>query len=403
LRGGLRRVAAAALTTLLFSVATAAWAEPVTVSDVRLGDQGAQTRFVIETGQKTTYQVFTLADPYRVVIDLPAADFRLPTGSGQTGRGLVSGYRYGQFQAGKSRIVLDITRPVAISRNFTLPSQSGFGHRIVLDLGVTSREAFVKTAGWPASFRAAVSAPPGESVPAPARPANARKVVVIDPGHGGIDPGAHGRSGVQEKTVVLAFAREFARQLKATGRYEVHLTRNRDEFIRLRDRVGVARRRNADLFVSIHADSIKKSGVNGMAVYTLSETASDKEAAALAQKENLSDVIAGIDLEGESTEVTDILIDLAQRETKNYSVRFARSVIDYAGKSTSLLQRPHRYAGFRVLKAPDVPSVLIELGFLTNRKDERRLTSQEWRKKVAGGMIKAVDGFFGGRYARGAY
>jgi N-acetylmuramoyl-L-alanine amidase len=158
--------------------------------------------------------------------------------------------------------------------------------------------------------------------------------------------------------------------------------------------VNIARKHNADLFISIHADAIKRKNVRGMSIYTLSETASDKEAAALAKKENQSDIIAGIDFADQPPEVANILIDLAQRETKNLSVKFANLVVDNARGKTRLLDRTHRFAGFRVLKAPDVPSVLIELGFLTNRSDEKQLLSSAWRRKVAGAMVNSVDGFF---------
>lgn len=243
--------------------------------------------------------------------------------------------------------------------------------------------------------------------PAPVVPTNPeiqqdrRRIVVIDPGHGGVDPGTHGKSGVLEKDVVLKFGKELAQRLRDTGRYEVHMTRDKDVFIPLRERVAISRRHKADLFISVHADSISKSSVSGMSVYTLSETASDKEAAALARKENLSDAVAGIDFRGESPEVAGILIDLAQRETKNYSSRFAKSVVDHARGTTPVLDRTHRFAGFAVLKAPDVPSVLIELGFLTNRSDERNLTSPAWRTKVSSTFVKAVDRYFGDRRAEG--
>ena len=204
-----------------------------------------------------------------------------------------------------------------------------------------------------------------------------------------------------EKDVVLAFGRELARRLRDSGRYDVYMTRDKDFFIPLRERVAIARRRKADLFISVHADSIAKSDVRGMSVYTLSETASDNEAAALARKENLSDAIAGIDFQGESPEVAGILIDLAQRETKNYSARFAKSVVDYARHSTTLLEPTHRFAGFVVLKAPDVPSVLVELGFLTNGTDEKRLVSPKWRTSVATSFVRAVDRYFGDRMAEG--
>ena len=216
---------------------------------------------------------------------------------------------------------------------------------------------------------------------------------MIDAGHGGVDPGASGRKA-REKTVTLAFSKELARQLRNSGKYEVYLTRSRDIYIPLRQRVNVARKHQADLFISIHADAIKRKNVRGMSIYTLSETASDKEAAALARKENRSDIIVGIDFDDQPPEVADILIDLAQRETKNLSVKFANLVVKNARGSTRLLERTHRFAGFRVLKAPDVPSVLIELGFLTNRSDEKQLLSASWRRKIAKSLVKSVDGFF---------
>jgi N-acetylmuramoyl-L-alanine amidase len=379
------------------------------VTGIRLGDQGTQTRFVMELSgpNAANYQVFTLADPYRVVIDLSGVTFHLDTDTTQPGRGVVSRYRFGHFQGNTSRVVIDTNGPVSIARNFVLEPQGGFARRIVLDLAPSDRASFVNRAGWPESDKAAsesqrVIDPVAVSVPTnPTTKETSRKVIVIDAGHGGVDPGTHGQTGVNEKEVVLAFAKEFAKKLKDTGRYDVHLTRSKDVFIPLRERISIARRHKADLFVSIHADSIAKSNVRGMSIYTLSETASDKEAEALARKENLSDAIAGIDLKGESSEVTGILIDLAQRETKNYSARFARSVVDHAGQTTKLLDPAHRFAGFVVLKAPDVPSVLIELGFLTNRDDEKQLTSSTWRAKTAAAFVRAVDRYFGDRLAEG--
>ncbi|MDR3498086.1 MAG: N-acetylmuramoyl-L-alanine amidase [Parvibaculum sp.] len=379
------------------------------VTGIRLGDRGAETRFVVELGgaDAVKYHIFTLADPYRVVVDLPNMPSRLPENTALKGRGLISDYRYGQFQNNTFRIVIDTTGPVSVSRDFILDPQGGFGRRVVLDLAATDRATFLASVGLPAADKAAAQAeaqPAAIPVVPPTPPAahDRRRVVVIDPGHGGVDPGTHGRSsGVVEKDVVLAFGRALAKRLRDTGRYDVYMTRDKDIFIPLRERVQIARAHKADLFISIHADSISKPDVSGMSVYTLSETASDKEAAALARKENLSDAIAGIDFKGESPEVTGILIDLAQRETKNYSARFAKSVVDYARHSTTLLEPTHRFAGFVVLKAPDVPSVLVELGFLTNGGDEKRLTSAKWRNSVTGSFVKAVDRYFGDRLAEG--
>lgn len=391
------------------TVPSAAGSTGAVVSSIRVGDRGAETRFVVELSGSSAvkYHVFTLADPYRVVIDFPDLPSILPENAGEKGRGVIADYRYGEFQDNTFRVVIDTTGPVSVARNFILEPQGGFGRRVVIDLAATDRASFVRSVGLPYSDKAAVAAETPKAVtPAvvpisPAARHDRRRVVVIDPGHGGVDPGTHGKSGVVEKDVVLAFGKELAKRLNATGRYEVHMTRDKDIFIPLRERVQIARRYKADLFISVHADSIAKPDVRGMSVYTLSETASDREAAELARKENLSDAIAGIDFEGESPEVTGILIDLAQRETKNYSVRFAKSVVDYAGQATTLLEPTHRFAGFVVLKAPDVPSVLVELGFLTNSTEEKRLTSSKWRTSVASSFVRAVDRYFGDRLAEG--
>lgn len=378
------------------------------VTSMRLGERGDQTRFVMEfSGDAAAdYRVFTLADPYRVVIDIKGVPFNIADVTAIKNLGVVTGYRYGRFEADTWRVVIDTAQPVALANNFVLDPQAGFGRRVVLDLAPTDAANFHRTAGLPdgtpdtaaaaAAELAAVAAVP---MSPPAARVERRRVVVIDAGHGGVDPGALGSSGVKEKNVTLAFARQFAEELRSTGRYDVHLTRDGDMFIPLRERVAIARRHKADLFISVHADAIQRPDVRGLSVYTLSETASDAEAAALARKENQSDLIAGLDLQGETPEVTGILIDLAQRETKNYSSRFARSLVDYASQQTKTLDPAHRFAGFVVLKAPDVPSVLVELGFLTNRDDEKLLTSSTWRAGMAKTMSRAVDRYFGDRMA----
>ena len=225
-------------------------------------------------------------------------------------------------------------------------------------------------------------------------PADGKPVVVIDPGHGGVDPGAIGVSGIYEKYITLAVARELKAQLEKNGRYKVHLTRDRDIFIRLRDRIAIARQYNADLFISLHADTVSNAQMRGLSVYTLSQNASDSEAQALADKENKADLIAGIDLSHESADVANILIDLAQRETMNRSAGFAGGVVEEVGRDVTLLGNTHRFAGFAVLKAPDVPSVLIEAGYLSNEVEERALRQPEYRVKLAKGIARAVDRFF---------
>lgn len=239
--------------------------------------------------------------------------------------------------------------------------------------------------------RAAVPAAP--SAQAPRR--TERPAIVLDPGHGGVDPGAIGIGGTHEKDITLAMAREIRRQLEATGKYRVFLTRDQDVFIRLRDRIAIARQQSADLFISIHADSMGNRETRGASIYTLSENASDSEAAALAARENRADIIAGVDLSRESRDVTSILIDLAQRETSNHSISLARALVQEMGREVQLLPvNPHRFAGFAVLRAPDVPSALIELGYLSNAQDEGQLNRPQYRQRVASGIVRSIDAYF---------
>jgi N-acetylmuramoyl-L-alanine amidase len=390
----LYRTTLLALTLLSSSLAVAAAdSATVAVKDIRLGVTAERTRLVLDLGAKVDFDIFLLDRPRRVVVDLPSLAWPKDQ---PTVDGLVQKIRFGQFTADKSRLVVDAKGPVRVAKSFLLPPSSGLPHRLVIDLVKTGNKEFAdQVAKDRAAKHSAKKAAPAPTpfTPKPRKQANSKPVIVLDAGHGGVDPGALGRKA-REKSVTLNFTRELAKQLRKTGKYKVYLTRNRDIYIPLRQRVNIARKHNADLFISIHADAIKRKNVRGMSIYTLSETASDKEAAALAKKENQSDIIAGIDFADQPPEVANILIDLAQRETKNLSVKFANLVVDNARGKTRLLDRTHRFAGFRVLKAPDVPSVLIELGFLTNRSDEKQLLSTAWRRKVAGALVNSVNGFF---------
>ncbi len=398
------------LTLLLLVVAPAvAAAEPV-VHSVRLGlHDGKTTRIVVDLSEPVQHRVVLLANPYRVVIELPAVEWRVDPGT-VGNRGLVASYRFGQFSSHQARIVLDVTRPVRVSQNFTLGPEIGRGYRLVIDIAETSENQFSATrevanapiatpvpGQSPAAVGSAAAAPvPARKPPAAERPArkDARPVIVIDPGHGGIDPGTISASGLYEKNVTLQFGRELKTALEAGGKIRAVLTRERDEFLRLRDRIQVARDANAQLFVSVHADSIKDRTLRGASVYTLSENASDDEAAALAQRENRADVIAGLDLTGESDDVTNILIDLTQRETMNLSARYANILLGEFKKSVPVLRKSHRFAGFAVLKAPDVPSVLVELGYLSNGEDERTLGTRPGRKLYVDALARAIEGYF---------
>ena len=361
------------------------------VTGVRTGQHGAKTRFVLDVGERIDYRVFLLADPYRVVIDLPELVWRIPDDAGRVGRGLIRSFRYGRFRPGTSRVVLDLARPAGIDRVFLLPPKGKYRYRLVLDLAPLDREAFLAaTRKWRPPAPEPVPAPPPVKPSAPDR----KPMIVIDAGHGGIDPGTIGRRGTREKVITLATALELRRRLLAGRRYRVVMTRERDVFLRLRERVRIAERAGGDLFISIHADSISDRRVRGATVYTLSEKASDKEAASLAARENKADLIAGIDLKAQTDDVTRILIDLAQRETMNHSAKFAQILVPELAKEIRVQRIGHRFAGFRVLTGLEVPSVLIELGYLSNRRDERMLTSPKRRAAVVQALIRAINRYF---------
>lgn len=372
-------------------------AEPLVI-DARIGEHKDSTRFVVELSDPVTVRMFTLSNPNRVVLDMPEVLWRLQNAAQPSGKGVVKSYRYGLFRPGDARFVIDLNSPVRAAEPMILPPSEGHGYRVVLDLYPTTQTQFDRVAGWPADMRArenaaetvvaSIAPPKGvKNVPAP----NGKKVVVIDAGHGGIDSGTLGVNGSMEKDLVLDEAIRLGHVLEKRG-YTVHLTRDTDIYIPLRERVNIARGYDADLFISLHADSNPDSTVEGMSVYTLSESGSDKEAAALAKKENQSDIIAGVDLSGDNSPVASILIDLAQRETMNRSSGFAENVVTRLSSATDILPRePHRSAAFAVLKAPDVPAVLIELGYLSNPHDCKQMGTDVWRNRVAGAIADAVD------------
>jgi N-acetylmuramoyl-L-alanine amidase len=368
-------------------------------TDVRLGGDDKQTRFVVDLTQKVDVAAFTLADPYRVVIDLPQVTFKLPADAGEHGHGLVKTFRYGLIMQGGSRIVLDTKGPVRVDKAFALGPAAGQPARLVLDLVATDRDSFLRNITMQdrslrSSSKTGISAPPEVA-------GDARPLIVVDPGHGGIDSGTKSGSGQDEKDVVLAFGVMLRDRLEKTGKYRVAMTRSDDTFIPLDERVRFARAHKASLFISIHADSIPRSEgqAEGASVYTLNAHASDAEAARLAEVENKSDVIAGVDLSSEPNDVANILIDLAQRETKAFSLQFARDLVGEFKATTRLHMHPLKSAGFIVLKAPDVPSVLVELGYMSTKDDLVHLMSADWRSHTADSLIHAVDAFFAPRVA----
>jgi N-acetylmuramoyl-L-alanine amidase len=380
----------------------------VIASDARLAGDARQTRFVLDLDKTIQFRAFALADPYRVVVDIPQVDFRLAAGIGSAGRGLVKVFRYGLVRPGGSRIVFDLTGPARIANSYVLEAANGQPPRLVLEFEQVDRTTFVQSLAAesrpelrPAIADTAAAAPAeAPAAPKPAVPADLRPVVVIDPGHGGIDNGTQA-GGPNEKELVLGFGLALRDRIEKSGKYRVVMTRTDDTFIPLADRVRIARNQSAALFVSIHADALprREGDAQGATIYTLSDRASDAEAERLAEAENKADAIGGVNLTEEPTEVADILIDLAQRETRTFSNRFARLLMGEMKSTVRMHKHPLKSAGFKVLKAPDVPSVLIELGYVSNKGDLEHLVSENWRSRTVGSMAQAIDVFFAKRLA----
>ena len=400
---------AAAAFTGLFPMAPTGWfpraaaASFPVATDSRIGGDENQTRFVVDLSGKVDLRAFTLADPYRVVIDLPQVVFQLKPKAGESGRGLIKAFRYGLVMQGGSRIVLDLKKPVRIDKAFILDAAEGQPARLVIDMTAIDRETFLRTIAQ--ENRVAPQAQQRKNdQDAHKNTGDPRPLIVLDPGHGGIDNGTHAPSGENEKAIVLDFALMLRDKIEKAGKYRVAMTRTDDVFVPLAERVRMARQRQAQLFISIHADALGRGDgdAQGATIYTLSETASDSEAGRLAEAENKADVIAGVDLSSEPGDVADILIDLAQRETKGFSNHFARNLVGEIKTVARMHKNPLKSAGFKVLRAADVPSVLIELGYVSNRQDLKQLTSEAWRSRTADAIVGAVDTYFSTRFAGGA-
>jgi N-acetylmuramoyl-L-alanine amidase len=365
-------------------------------SDARLAGDAKQTRFVLDLDKPIQHRAFVRTDPDQVVIDIPQVAFRLPAGTGAAGRGLVKAFRYGLVMPGGSRIVMDLAGPAKIANSYVLDAANGQPPRLVLELIETDRASMEHLPLRPAVAEANAAATQPATAPA-AKPADPRPVVVIDPGHGGPDNGTQS-NGEMEKNLVLTFALALRDRLEKAGKYRVVMTRTDDTFIPLDERVKVARKETAALFISIHADALprREGDAQGATIYTLSEKASDAEAERLAEAENKADAIGGVSRTEEPV-VADILIDLAQRETRTFSNRFARTLMGEMKNKVRMHKHPLKSAGFRVLKAPDVPSVLVELGYVSNKSDLEHLVSEAWRSKTVGSIAQAIEVFLGKR------
>jgi N-acetylmuramoyl-L-alanine amidase len=367
------------------------------VETVRIGHHPDKTRIVIELNSFVDYKAFLLNNPYRLIVDLPmfvwqAGEADPPSPSG------VTDIRHSAYQPGISRIVFDLDNPYIIKTAFMLPpGQNSPRHRLVLDLQKASLGEFSN--GLHRHFGSLsmdnIPAPPPVSVERHVPAPREKPLIVIDAGHGGNDPGAISPQRILEKNITLALAQQLKKELESSGKYRVKLTRDRDHYIKLRERVNLARKWGGDMFISLHADSIEKRDVRGASIYTLSDKSSDAQTAKLAAQENRSDIIAGVDLSHEDKAVANILIDLASTHTKNQSRYFANLMVDeFKDNNINVLPNTHRYAGFAVLKAPDIPSILIEAGFISNRKEAELLAKEDYRLHIARTIRKGIDTYF---------
>lgn len=413
------------LLPFLCAAALPAVAAPV-VASYSFKVTGDKTAFHLQTPEVLDAKVYTLANPPRVVIDIPQGQWKVPPAArGRDKVGAIQRVRNGWPEKGMLRVVLDLVEGATLEDTYTsLPSRLNEPHALVVVVKNPKdapAQAFAKPEAktrqaWKekatvhpqpekkpfavmadseakAPAKSSAKSPVVEDIgfiPVP-HPKPEIYTIVIDAGHGGVDPGARGRSGIWEKEITARFAADLKRVLEEAGRYRVVLTRPTDHYVPLKDRVRKAVAAEGHLFISLHADSHPDPALQGLSVYTLSEQASDKEAEALATAENHSDMIAGVDLSRNNPEVAEVLIDLARRDTKNISARFAELVVSEIGTEAKLLRNTHRFAGFAVLKGIGIPSVLVELGYLSNPKEEELLRTDSYRERLVSAIARAVD------------
>jgi N-acetylmuramoyl-L-alanine amidase len=386
---GIQRIVCSALLLVALASASASpalAAQPLLAFGARIAGDSARTRIVVDFEAKPEFSIHYVSAPERVIIDLPATAFGFPADQ-LSARGLFRDIRYGTMGETSARIVLTAIKPVKLVLAETQPNESG-GYRLVLDAEMTTKEDYadlVKRQNW-----GAISATAPDSLAAAAE--DNVFTVAVDAGHGGIDAGATAvATKTPEKTITLGFAHTLVDRLNRLQGVKAFLTRDDDTFLSLSERVTIARQHHADLFVSLHADTLTQKDIRGATVYTLSDKASDRMAENLAARENLSDQLAGFTIQSGPPEVADILLDLTRRETQAFSIALADNVVKSFEGQIGLINNPHRQAGFQVLRAPDIPSVLLELGFLSNPEDEKLLLDAAWRDKMASLISDAVD------------
>ncbi|WP_420392586.1 N-acetylmuramoyl-L-alanine amidase [Acuticoccus sp.] len=385
-----RKIVAVAVAALVLATGGGASASSTVATSAAFDEVANGTRFVLELSGEPHLRTFVVDRPPRLVVDLEDVDFDLASSPSATG--VVAGWRYGSLSPRAARIVFDLAAPALVERHFFLSALADRSARLVIDIAPADPVRFARATATASADLAAMGDELG--LVEAAGPGDAA-VVMIDPGHGGIDPGAIAEDGTTEKELVLAFCLRLAERLREVEGLTVRLTRADDSFLSLNRRIRLARAEGADLLISVHADAAPEDHVQGATVYTLSERASDAEAAALAARENLADAVSGAIRPNLKEDVSGILADLLRRETKVYAHGFARDLVAALGRNVRMNANPHRSARFRVLMAHDIPSVLLELGYLTNADDATTLLSEAWQDQAAGAVAEAVATFFG--------
>ena len=370
-----------------------------TVMDVRVSATPERARLVIDLGTQTQFSLTSLSGPDRLAIDVRAGAITVTTPEGKpSGEGVVSSYTVQQIGADRVRTTLTLSSPAQVQQAYVLDPFEDQPARLVVDIIPATPEQFATNVANDLTAASGVVAPGVADTPTPAGgselPIATKPLVVIDPGHGGIDSGAETTSGIKEKDIVLAFGLRLQQLLVESGRFDVALTREDDSFLKLEDRVGLARTNKADLFVSIHADSFQQPEIRGASVYTRDENATDVLDKVLADGENRADVVAGLTMPQTAPAVVDILVDLMRREMRVQSFMAAQSIVHQLEPSVELRRFPVRQADFLVLQAPDVPSVLIELGFLSNADDMANLLETGWQERTADGVARGISLYF---------
>ncbi len=369
----------------------------------RIAGDKNRTRLVVDFDRIVNFKTLFLENPNRLIVDLPETIFSFGNDGKEPVYGLISDFRYGAIAPGRSRIVLLTSAPTRIDQATIKPLGDDGHYRLKLDIVKTDqqgyREAIFRQSGnIGASGNVAYK---GDRIKRQNTRTKNRITVVIDPGHGGIDGGAKSQKAGTEKNITLNFALALKTELEKVKQLRVIMTRERDVFVSLSERVAIARRNKAKLMISIHADSLKQKGIRGATIYTLSQEGSDTLAQQMAESENRSDLLAGLSVPEQNSEVVDILVELTRRETEVFSKQFARTLVSQLKGRIPLIKNPQRAANFHVLRAPEVPSVLFELGYISNLKDIQQMNSPRWRQQTASNVKTAIMNYLRPRIARG--